>query len=208
MRYFLPLFPLNLVVFPQERLNLHIFEPRYKDLIQDCLDSGSHFAIPAYVTSKIEYGTEMEIAEIVKKYEDGRMDIRIIAHGIIKVIQFSNPWPDKKYAGGQVEPLADIQDQTSAKLKLLELLDQLFGKLDIGVDVIYHMETQVFQIAHKVGLSKEQEYHLMQISSESKRVDFLIAHLKQLLPELTVKEQISDKIKMNGYFRQMDSLDF
>ncbi len=208
MRYFLPLFPLNLVVFPQERLNLHIFEPRYKDFIQDCLDSGSHFAIPAYVTSKIEYGTEVEITEIVKKYEDGRMDIRTMAHGIIKVIQFSNPWLDKKYAGGHVEPLIDIQDQTSAKFKLLELLDQLYGKLDIGVDVIYHMETQVFQIAHKVGLSKEQEYHLMQISSESKRVNFLIAHLKQLLPELTAKEQISDKIKMNGHFRQMDSLDF
>ena len=208
MSYFLPLFPLNLVVFPQERLNLHIFEPRYRDLINDCWDSGNHFGIPAYVTSKIEYGTEVEITEIFKKYEDGRMDIKTLAHNIFIVKQYSNPWPNKKYAGGQVEPVATEQDQTSAKFELLDLLDQLYGKLDIGKEVKYHMETRVFQLAHKVGLTKEQEYQLMQVTRESERVDFLIAHLKELLPKLTQTKQIKDRIKMNGHFRQMDSLDF
>ncbi len=208
MSYYLPLFPLNLVAFPQERLNLHIFEPRYKDLINDCWKSGSHFGIPAYVTSKIEYGTEMEITEIFKKYEDGRMDIKTIAHVIFKVKQFSNPWPNNRYAGGQVEPITIVWDQTTAKFELLDLLDQLYGKLDIGKEVKYHMETQVFQLAHKVGLSKEQEYQLLQVTRESERVKFLIIHLKELIPKLTAVAQIGDRIKMNGHFRQMDSLDF
>ena len=208
MSDFLPLFPLNLVVFPNERLNLHIFEPRYKELVNDCWTSGSHFGIPSYVTSKIEFGTEMEITEIFKTYKDGRMDIKTIGHKVFKVKEYLNPWPDKKYSAGQVMDLESVMDYTSAKLELLDLLDQLYGKLDIDQEVEYHTETAVFQLAHKVGLTKTQEYQLLQITHESKRVDFLINHLKKLLPKLSKAAEIRNRIKMNGHFRQMDSLDF
>ena len=208
MSHFLPLFPLNLVVFPKEKLNLHIFEPRYKDLINDCWKSGSHFGIPSYVNSKIEFGTEMEIIEIFKIYQDGRMDIKTNGLNVFKVEKYSNPWPDEKYAAGQVTFLESVWDYTSSKFELLDLLDQLYGKLDIDSEVEYHMETPVFQLAHKVGLSKTQEYELLQITHESRRIDFLIDHLKQLLPKLTQAATIRNRIKMNGHFRQMDSLDF
>lgn len=208
MSYFLPLFPLNLVAFPEEKLNLHIFEPRYKDLVNDCWKSEGHFGIPSYVTSTIEYGTEMKITEIYKKYQDGRMDIKTVGYSVFKVNQFSNPWPGKKYAGGEVEPLPQVLNHTSSKFELLDLLDQLYGKLDIGQEVKYDMETPVFQLAHKVGLNREQEYQLLQITHESERVEFMISHLKSLLPKLAKAEQIRDKIKMNGHFRHMDSLDF
>ena len=202
------LFPLNLVAFPGEKLNLHIFEPRYKDLINDCVDSGNRFGIPSYVTSKIEYGTEMEIVELFKKYQDGRMDIKTKALGIFKVENFSNPWPDKKYAGGQVKLIPEEFDQTSSKLELIELLDQLYGQLDLKTEVEYQMDTPVFQLAHKVGLTKKQEYQLLQIFKESLRVKFLISHLKTLIPKLTRTEEIRGKIKMNGHFRHLDSPDF
>ena len=208
MSYFLPLFPLNLVVFPQEKLNLHIFEPRYKQLVNDCKQSKSHFGIPSYVESKIEFGTEMEITEIHKTYQDGRMDIKTKGHKVFKVDEFSNPWPQKKYAAGKVTELDSVWDYTSSKLELLELLDQLYGKLDIESEVECHMETPVFQIGHKVGLSKNQEYKLLQITRESLRVAFLIDHLKKLLPKLSKAAEIRNRIKMNGHFRQMDSLDF
>lgn len=208
MSHFLPLFPLNLVVFPNEKLNLHIFEPRYKALVNDCWQSGNHFGIPSYVTSKIEYGTEMEITEIFKTYKDGRMDIKTIGHSVFKVEEFSNPWPEKKYSAGQVTDLESVWDYTSSKLEMLDLLDQLYGKLDIDQEVEYHMETPVFHLAHKVGLSKIQEYSLLQITHESKRVRFLITHLKKLLPKLSKAAEIRNRIKMNGHFRQMDSLDF
>jgi Lon protease-like protein len=208
MGYFIPLFPLNLVVFPQERLNLHIFEPRYKELVNDCRRSKTRFGIPSSVESKIEYGTKMEITEIHKTYEDGRMDIKTEAHTVFKVEQFSNPWPDKKYAAGKVTDLESVWDYTSSKFALLDLLDQLYGKLDIDSEVEYHMETPVFKLAHKVGLSKSQEYKLLQITHESQRVEFLIGHLKQLLPKLSQAAEIRNRIRLNGHFRQMDSLDF
>jgi len=208
MSYYLPLFPLNLVAFPGERLNLHIFEPRYKDLINDCLDSGSHFGIPAYVVSKIEYGTEIEITEVHKKYSDGRMDIKTLARSVFVVKKYANPWPDKSYAGGLVEAVIDISDDTSAKFELIDLLDQLYGKLDINKEVEYQMGTPIFQLAHKVGLSKGQEYQLLQLSKESGRVLFLISHLKTLIPKLSEAGQIISRIKMNGHFRHLNSPDF
>ena len=59
---FLPLFPLNLIVFPHEDLNLHIFEPRYRQLINECLDEKKTFGIPAFVNNKLlGYGTEVEV---------------------------------------------------------------------------------------------------------------------------------------------------
>ncbi len=208
MSHYLPLFPLNLVAFPEEKLNLHIFEPRYKQLVSDCWKGARRFGIPSYVTSKIEFGTEMEITEIFKTYQDGRMDIKTRGHTIFQVKEFSNPWPGKKYAAGQVTELESVWDYTSSKLALLELLDELYGQLDIDKEVEYHMDTPVFKLAHKVGLSKEQEYRLLQITRESKRVDFLVVHLKKLLPKLNRAAEIRNRIKMNGHFRQMDSLDF
>jgi len=208
MNHFLPLFPLNLVAFPEEKLNLHIFEPRYKELVNDCWQNDKRFGIPSYVTSRIEFGTEMEIVKIHKVYQDGRMDIKTVGKTIFKVAEYANPWPEKQYAGGHVESLEQIWDSSTSKFELLDLLDQLYGKLDIGMEVKYDMETPVFQLGHKVGLKKTQEYQLLQITRESQRIKYLITHLKKLLPKLNQAAEIRDRIRMNGHFRQMDSPNF
>ena len=69
---FVPVFPLNIVVFPGETLNLHIFEERYKQLINECFSEKKPFGIPSVLNENIaETGTLAEVEEIVKKYEDG-----------------------------------------------------------------------------------------------------------------------------------------
>ena len=70
------LFPLNIVAYPGELVNLHIFEPRYKDLVRDCIEAESTFGIPTYNGKTMSYGTEVEILKVEKVYKDGRMDIR------------------------------------------------------------------------------------------------------------------------------------
>ena len=88
MPKFLPVFPLSLVAFPGERLNLHIFEPRYKQLIQDCQDEGKTFGIPAYIDDHLnEFGTEMELTSIEKVYEDGSMDIKTRGVQVFRVLE-------------------------------------------------------------------------------------------------------------------------
>ncbi len=77
MTNFIPFFPLGIVVFPDEELNLHIFEPRYKQLVNDCYKAKKPFGIPTVINGQVkEYGTLVEIIEISSVYENGEMDIK------------------------------------------------------------------------------------------------------------------------------------
>ena len=76
MTNFIPIFPLNVVLYPGETLNLHIFEPRYKELIKECFENKKPFGIPAVINGHVaEYGTLVFIKEIVKEYDNEEMDI-------------------------------------------------------------------------------------------------------------------------------------
>jgi Lon protease-like protein len=77
MTNFIPIFPLGVVIYPGEDLNLHIFEPRYKQLITECHQQKKLFGIPAIIESRLQdYGTLMEITEITTVHENGEMDIK------------------------------------------------------------------------------------------------------------------------------------
>lgn len=206
----LPLFPLNIVAFPGEAVNLHIFEPRYKDLVNDCLESGSNFGIPAFVSNKIDLGTEVEIIEVTKKYEDGRMDIKTHATHIFRVNEFWNPWRDKEYAGGIIEylPVSKETKDMNLVLKFKELVSQLFVWLgEVNVPSISKINS-TFDIGHKIGFKPEEEYSLLEMETENERLEFAIAHLELLLPALERAQSAQDRIKQNGHFKHLDPLKF
>ena len=74
--YLLPLFPLPLVLFPGAPLPLHIFEPRYKEMIAECLENKKPFGmVRAKENAVAEVGCSAVILNVMKRYEDGRMDI-------------------------------------------------------------------------------------------------------------------------------------
>ena len=77
MTNFIPIFPLGIVVYPGEDLNLHIFEPRYKQLIKECHEQKKGFGIPTVIENKLqENGTLVQITELTKLYDNGEMDIQ------------------------------------------------------------------------------------------------------------------------------------
>jgi uncharacterized protein len=99
MTNFIPIFPLNLVVYPGEDLNLHIFEPRYKQLISECVEQKKHFGIPSVVKDKMaELGTVMEVREVVKVHENGEMDIKTKGLNVFRVLEAITSVPDKLYS--------------------------------------------------------------------------------------------------------------
>ncbi|MGD1947779.1 MAG: LON peptidase substrate-binding domain-containing protein, partial [Croceivirga sp.] len=71
----LPLFPLQSVFFPGETVPLHIFEERYKQLINDCREEAVTFGIPVYIDGTVHFGTEVQLVEVVNTYETGEMDV-------------------------------------------------------------------------------------------------------------------------------------
>ena len=208
MEKMLPLFPLNLVVFPNEELNLHVFEPRYKQLINDCLREKTTFGIPSHVVNKIEFGTEVEITEVAKTYEDGRMDIKTKGLRTFKVINFQNPWQNKDYAGGTVELLETVKDEDpQLKIEILEKAKELFQWLKIENDI--DLSTgEIYTFIHKIGLKPEEEYKLIQIPTQSLRQQFILNHLSKIIPMLERAEKAKEKVKMNGHFKHLDPLKF
>ncbi len=206
----IPLFPLNLVAFPGEEVNLHIFEPRYKQLINDCLDNSGIFGIPSYVLNKIELGTRVVITEVTKKYDDGRMDIKTKALSAFRVKDYWNPWGGKLYAGGEVEVIdaKDTETDMLLLLKVKEMSSQLFAWLDAEEYPDVSKINSVYEIGHKIGLKLEEEYNLLAIQDENERLQYVIKHLNKLLPALERAYYAQERIKQNGHFKHLDPLEF
>ncbi|MFZ9045024.1 MAG: LON peptidase substrate-binding domain-containing protein [Cyclobacteriaceae bacterium] len=205
----LPLFPLNLIVFPGESLNLHIFEPRYKQLINDCLQMRTNFGIPSYVNNSVEYGTVVEIVEVTKLYPDGKMDIKTRGIEIFKVLDFQNPWKDRLYAGGDVMVMAeDEKEDPELNLRLHDLSQELFSWLQVEQEIKIDYKTPLYDFIHKLGLKIEEEYELLKMCSDIERKQYIIKHLKEILPVLERTEQAKEKIRMNGHFKNLDPLKF
>ena len=210
MQKFLPLFPLNLVAFPLEDLNLHIFEQRYRDLINECLDDGKTFGIPVFLDGKMPgFGTEVKIVKLSKKYDDGRMDIRTQGIRAFRILEFQNPVEMKLYAGGIVELLPEPEISPSIMVGLTQRVEKLYKYLGEENDFDPNKpQPYSFQIAHKIGLSHEQEYNLLKIPTEAERQGFLIQHLERIIPILQEVERTKERIKLNGHFKNLDPLSF
>lgn len=210
MKDFLPFFPLKLVAFPGEQLNLHIFEPRYKQLINECLEGGKSFGIPVYHNDKVlDFGTEMKITKLVRSYPTGEMDINTVGQRAFRIHSFEKEVEGKLYSGGNVTFLDNDMDFAG---KSLSHLKRLAGRLVKLIHMEDKLDVEVvvnsFELAHKLGLSLEQEYDLLQMTSEQQRQEYMINHLERALPIVREMEQARERIKMNGHFKHLDPLNF
>jgi Lon protease-like protein len=211
MQKYLPLFPLNVVVFPGEKLNLHIFEPRYKQLINDCVENDSTFGIPTYINNGVGlYGTEIKILHVEKKYETGEMDIRTQGMGIFKIIEFERTAPGKLYAGGKIEEVENLKDEDIViKIQIREKLEELYTALGISnIFLELPEDFTSFDVAHHLGLNTEQEYTLLQCNSEALRQDMILQHLQQVLPIVAETERLKERVKLNGHFKNLTPPNF
>ncbi len=205
----LPLFPLQTVFFPGESVPLHIFEERYKQLVNDCHNEAVTFGIPVYINNTIAYGTEVQLVEVVTTYESGAMDIVCVARQVFKVLTFESEMPGKLYPGGLVEPIDNINDgEKTAKKDVLDGIKQLYDLMGVAFTPIPVEQFNSYVLAHKMGLSYEQEYQLLQIRRESERLKFLKAHLSGTVQVLREVNRTKELIDMNGHFRNFDPLDF
>jgi Lon protease-like protein len=209
MTTILPMFPLELVAFPGEELSLHIFEQRYQQLMEDCVEGRITFGIPTYIDKRLEFGTEMELLKVVKRYPSGASDIICKGVRVFKLIDFYNRLDDKLYAGAVVHFIDGIDDGTVVlRENFIDLLNAFYNELDIQTPVVdVHIVTS-YTLSHKMGLTVAQEYELLQIASEKERYLFLIQHLTTMLPTVQSINRTKKIIKLNGHFKNLDPLDF
>lgn len=212
MTTFIPLFPLQLVVFPGERLNLHIFEDRYKQLISECYNGTKVFGIPAFFGETVqEYGTEAEVTSIEKIYPDGRMDVRIKGIRIFRIIDFFAKAENALYPAGIVTFKHDLvynpDEQTAEENvteRLKESLLELSRVLDINKNLIPSRPQKMsFSIAHYLDMPIEKEYDLLLTTSETQRQKKLIDFIESALPNIKQRELMKTKIALNGHFKDI-----
>ncbi|WP_297792401.1 LON peptidase substrate-binding domain-containing protein [uncultured Eudoraea sp.] len=205
----LPFFPLQSVFFPGEKVPLHIFEDRYKQLINDCRKEAITFGIPVYIDENIEYGTEVQLIEVVNTYKGGAMDINCVARQAFKVISFNSTMNDRLYAGGEVRFIENIKDsELDAKQKVYQKLKELYHLMDVPFAPIEIEMFNSYTLAHKMGLSFEQEYELLKIASEKERLQFIMNHLATTIRVLNEVNRTKVLIELNGHFKNFDPLDF
>lgn len=205
----LPLFPLQSVFFPGETVPLHIFEERYKQLINDCRDEAITFGIPVFINNTVEYGTEVQLVEVVNTYDSGEMDVVCIARQVFKILTFDNEMEGKLYAGGIVEFLDSNNDaELSLREEVYNKMKKLYDLMSVQFPPIPLEKFNSYAFGHKMGLSFEQEYELLKLSNETQRLQYIATHLDTTT---TVLEQINRTkavIEMNGHFKNFDPLDF
>ena len=206
MTNFVPIFPLSVIVFPGEQLNLHIFEPRYKQLIRECFEEKKPFGIPTVLNEKMgEYGTLVEISAIAKTYDNDEMDIMTVGVQVFRVLELIRQIPDKLYSGAIVNYPENLEDGNGA---LMQLLVRNIRELHQLLNVTKHfskedLQLRAYDIAHHVGLSLEEEYEFLQLTRELWRQEYIKRHLGKIIPLLAEMEALKEKIKLNGHFKTL-----
>ena len=205
MTKFLPIFPLSIVVYPGQHLNLHIFEPRYRQLIKECKEEKKTFGIPSVFKETLnEYGTEVELLEISKVYETGEMDIKTKGIKVFRIMEVLREVPDKLYSAAVVYELTSTRPDTE---KPNPTLIDLINKLHVVLGTKFRVEDKFenplsFDLIQYAALSPEDQYRLLIATSEKARQWFMIEHLQKLIPSVEQTERVKNKIQLNGHFRK------
>ncbi len=193
----LGLFPLGIIVLPGEQTTLHIFEPRYKQLINDCFASNADFGIPFYHQNKTQsIGTRVKLVDIERFYKDGRMDIRIEGVSLIRIESFQPMMDAKLYPGGEV---TEVQEATgdSKDSELLSLFQTYVQHVLNEKKYDYHPTIQIYDIANTLNLSKDEKYKLIKTSLMTRKQQVLKNHLKLVLNLFEQEQALDHKFFLN-----------
>ena len=202
----IPLFPLDIVLFPGQAVPLHIFEPRYREMTQHCIDTQSPFGIVYLHKEKLaQTGCSAMIVKILKQYDDGRSDILTAGQSAFRLLRTHR---EKAYLEGDVEYLeedfAAVDAAVSARLE--ELCNQchqlLYGEdaprfeTEGGISLAYH-------VASELPIQPGVRQTLLEVRSEAKRQAQLVEHLTEWYPQLQRREHVRGKAAGNGHGKLM-----
>lgn len=199
----LPLFPLGLVLYPHERLPLHIFEERYKDLSRHCLDHDAPFGIVLADDGELAtVGCTARIQEVVNRYDDGRLDIVVEGEDRFRLGQL---YDRESYITADVELLDESEGEVDVALKErvitqhMKLLE-LAGRT-VRPTLYENVEYLSFVLAQNAGLDTPQKQKVLELDSENERIRYLIDHFESLIPRVEQREDIRRRIRSNGHFK-------
>jgi Lon protease-like protein len=193
------LFPLELVLVPTERVPLHIFEPRYKELIGECLRGGREFGLVLEdEQGRREIGTRAAVVEVLQVFDDGRMNVIVEGHERFRLRELT---AGRIFLTGDVEPVDDEDDEqdaavTEEALSLFRrLVDAAGGDVDEPEDDAGPLS---FQIAARVDFGTEPKQELIELRSEPERLRHLCPLLEAAIEAVEREREIRERAGTNG----------
>ena len=197
----LPLFPLDVVLFPGTPLPLHIFEPRYKEMISECLDRKKSFGVVrAKEEGVAEIGCTAEIITVAKKYPDGRMDIVTEGRERFEVMQVNQ---ERSFLQAEVLYLQDEPGKASPQeiaqaVKLQSEIIQLAGADSADPSKIETSQLS-FNLIGPLPLDLDFKQTLLGMKSEAERMQAIISYFEAILPNLRRTVQVRQRAGGNGH---------
>jgi Lon protease-like protein len=197
----LPLFPLDVVLLPGTPLPLHIFEPRYKEMISECLERSQVFGIVRAKEGKLaEIGCTAEIVTVTKKYEDGRMDIVTQGRERFEVLQVNH---ERSFLQAEVlylhdEARAASPEKISQAMKLHGEIMTLAGAQPENASEI-DLQRLSFHLAGSLPLDLDFKQALLEMKSEPERLQAIISFFETILPSMRRTMHVRRKAGGNGH---------
>ena len=201
----IPLFPLNVVLMPGAPLPLHIFEERYKQMVDECLESESEFGmVLADESGTRRVGCTAKIVELVERYEDGRMLILVEGSRRFKL---NSILTGKPYYVGEVEYLEEEQreeDVTALAEECIALLERVVEAAtegSVGIEIQPPYRNLSFAIAGRIEFDLEARQQILELTSEKERLEKVRELLSVAAERLEREQQAREKAEKNGHLR-------
>jgi len=198
----IPLFPLDVVLFPGTPLLLHIFEPRYKEMIAECMAQNREFGVVRAVEQRLaEVGCTAEIVTVVKEYPDGRLDLVTEGRQRFELLAVNE---ERSFLQAEVliiddEPGTPSQEDTARAIQLhSELLALAGARQDLAAADPAQLS---FYLAASLPLDLDFKQKLLSLRTESERLSLLINYLETLIPNLHRAARAREKAGGNGHVR-------
>ena len=201
---YLSLFPLDVVLFPEMVLPLHIFEERYKEMIAECLQENSPFGVLYSHDDRVEtIGCTAEISQVIKRHPDGRLDLVAVGRKRFQVSFFDS---EKAYLRASVQLLPDSVGGREPSQKLARQALDLYAQASrlMGEDDPEEFSPQsslqglAFKLASSLHLQNEIRQRILEARSEDHRLEELAEHLAALIPRLTERQKSAKLAGSNG----------
>ena len=198
----IPLFPLNVVLFPGEQLPLHIFEPRYRRMVRECLDAKSPFGmLLAVPNGVVRVGCTAEILEVLKRYEDGRLDIITVGRNPFRILDLFTEDP---LLEGRVDFLEDeeFQPDPAKQKQLIDLYETchilLFANVPPELDRTTRDKLS-YAVCAALPVDLLWKQQILELRSEAEREERLLRYLQQWAPHLEQKKSLQQRAGGNGH---------
>jgi Lon protease-like protein len=197
-----PLFPLGMVALPHEMVPLHIFEPRYRTMIGECLERSSEFGIVWSGDEGVRpIGCAMEITEVLERMDDGRMNILTRGTRPFRIVDEQH---DLAYPAGTVEFLLDKDEQRDAKTA--EAAQDAYGTLveqatDRTMEAEELAAMTAYQMAATVDFGLEAKQGLLDLRSENARLRLVTRLFRAAMKRLDFIERAQARARSNGKVR-------